>query len=98
LCDDCLCSEDVLDFTRADAECERTEGAMCGCVAVTADNCRSRQRKALLGTDDVHDTLPLVVEAKVCEIKRLDVVLEGHALCPRVGLVNELLGCGEVFP
>jgi hypothetical protein len=98
LCDKSLCGQNVLNFARADSERESTEGAMCRCVAVTTDNCGSGQRKALFGSDDVHDTLPLVVETKVCEIECLDVVLEGHALCSRVGLVDKLLSCGEVFP
>jgi hypothetical protein len=88
----------VLDLARANAECESTEGAMCGGVAVTADDRCAGQGEALFGADNVHDTLPLIVESEVCEVEGLDIVLESDTLCPRVDLVDELLGCGEVFP
>ncbi len=39
---------------------QRAERAMGGGVAVAADDGGSRQREALLGSDHVDDTLPLV--------------------------------------
>jgi hypothetical protein len=71
---------------------------MCRRVAVAADDRRAGQREALFRANDVHYALSLVVEAKVCEVEGLDIILECHALRPRVCLVDELFRRGEVFP
>ena len=47
----------MLDFTGADAKCQRAEGAMRGGVAIAADYRHAGLRKAELGTDYVHDAL-----------------------------------------
>lgn len=98
LCNQGLRSKDVLDLAGTDTEGKSAECAVCGGVAVTADHCGAGEGEALLGSDDVDDTLPLIVHAEVCEIEGLDIVLQGHDLCPRVGLFDELLGRCEVFP
>jgi hypothetical protein len=60
LLDQRLRGQHVLDFRRADAMRQRAECAMRRGVAVAADDRRARQRKALLGADDVDDALALV--------------------------------------
>ena len=80
LCDDGLGGQDVFYLAGTDTKGESTESAMCGCVTVTAYDCGAGQREALFRSDDVHDTLPLVVKAKVCEVEGLDILLESHAL------------------
>ncbi len=74
----------------ADAVRQRAERAMCGGVAVAADNRRAGQREALLGADDVDDALALVAlveifDAEVFRVlgQRLDLnaaVVVGDAL------------------
>ena len=43
-------------------------------------------------------TLSSVSHTKVCKTEFLNVVLQSHALVARVGLLNERLDRGEVFP
>ena len=52
-----LGGEHVLDLAGADAVRQRAEGAVRGGVAVAADDGGAGQRKALLGSDHVHDAL-----------------------------------------
>ena len=55
-----LRGQDVLDLAGADTERQRTEGAVCGGVAVAADHGAARQREAQFGADHVHDALAVV--------------------------------------
>ena len=87
--DKALGGEDVLDLGGTDTEGEGAESAMGGSVGVTANDSGAGKGEALLGADDVHDTLPLVAEAKVCDAELLDVLLEGDALRPRIILLDE---------
>ena len=57
-----LRSEDVLHLGCADAECERTERAMRGCVGVTTDDGHARLGVALLRSDDMNNALPTGVD------------------------------------
>jgi hypothetical protein len=95
--DQTLCSQDVLDFRGADAESEGTEGAVCGCVAVTAHDCRAWQRETLLRTNDVHDALSLITETEVGQAELLDVLFERDALQPAIRLFNESIDILEGF-
>jgi hypothetical protein len=96
--DEGLGREDVLDLTSTDTEGKGAESTVCRGVAVTADDSGAGQGEALLGANDVDDTLALVAHAKVGQAEVLDVLLEGCALQTRVGLFDELLGILEVFP
>lgn len=51
-------------------------------MAVTADDCGSGESEALLGANNVDDSLPPVAQAKVGETELLYIVLEGDALNP----------------
>jgi len=53
---------------------------MCRCVAVTANNRGTGKREALLGANDMNNTLSLVAETKICDSKVLDILLERHTL------------------
>src|SRR5262249_24683879 len=55
----------MLHFTRADSERQRAEGAMRGCMAVSAHHGHAGLRQAQLGSDHVHDALALSVDALV---------------------------------
>ena len=92
-----LSSKDVLDFTGTDTESERTEGTVSGGVAVTANDGSSGQSKALLGTNDVDDTLALVAHTEVGEAEGLDILLESGTLETRVILLDEVGGVLEVL-
>ena len=46
----------------------------------------------------MHNALPLVAKAKVCESVSLDIVLQRHALEARILLFDELLDIFEVLP
>lgn len=88
----------MLDLAGADAKGEGAEGAMCGGVAVTADNGGAGEGEALLGANDVDDALPLVAQAKVCDAKLLDVLFERDALGPGVVFLDEARDVLEGFP
>lgn len=96
--DEALGGEDVLDLGGADTESESAESAMGRSMGVTADDRGAGKGEALLGADDVHDTLPLVAEAKVCDAELLDVLLEGDALRPRIILLDEAGDILQRFP
>ncbi|SPU59506.1 Uncharacterised protein [Brucella melitensis] len=55
-----LGGEHMLHLRCADAMCKRTESAVGGSVAVTANDGHARQGEALLWPDDMHDALALV--------------------------------------
>ena len=60
-----LGGEHVLDLARADAEGDRTEGAVGGGVGVAAHDGHARLGEALLGPDDVDDALLGVAHREV---------------------------------
>jgi hypothetical protein len=88
----------VFDLRGADTKSQGTESTVRGGVAVTADDGGGRQGKALLGANDVDDALALVAEAKVCDAKVLDILLEGDALGARVVLLDEASDVLQRFP
>ena len=55
---------------------QRAEGAVRGGVAVAADHRHARQGQSLLGADDVHDPLALVLDAEVFDPELLGVLRE----------------------
>ena len=67
-------------------------------MTVAAHDGGAGEGEALLGTDDVNNTLALVAEAKVCDAKFLDVLLERYALCPGVIFLDEARNVFEGFP
>jgi hypothetical protein len=67
------------------------------CVTVSTYDCGTRERKALLRTDDMYNTLASVIEAKIGNAKFLDIILKGHALKSRVFLLNEGFDVLESF-
>ncbi len=76
--------EHVADLARADAEGQRTEGAVRAGVAVAADDRRARVRESQLRADHVHDALTLVAHR-----------VQRHAELPAVALERrDLLGGG----
>jgi hypothetical protein len=96
--DQTLGSEDVLDLTGTNTEGEGSKGTVGRSVAVTTDNGGTWQSETLLRANDVDNSLSLVAEAKVCEAKILDVLLESDALYPRVILLNEARNVLQRFP
>jgi hypothetical protein len=90
--------EDVLDFTGSNAESQGAKGTVGGGVAVTANNGCSGQSEALLGADNVDNTLTLIAHTEVGETKVLDILLESCALEAGVALLDEFGGVLEVFP
>jgi hypothetical protein len=95
--DEGLCGKDVLNLTSTDTEGESAKGTVGGSVTVTADNSCAGESEALLRTDNVDDTLSLVVHSKVCQTEVLDVLFEGGALQAGVVLFDELFDVLEVF-
>jgi hypothetical protein len=79
--DKALSSKDVLDLTGTDTKGQCTEGAMCRSVAVTAHNGGSGESEALLGTDDMDNSLSLVPQAEICDTKLLNILLQSDTLC-----------------
>ena len=88
----------MLNLRRANTKGEGAESTVCAGVAVAADHRRAGKSEALLRTNDVNDTLPLVAQAEVGELEILDVLLEGLALCSAVVLLDEVADVLEVFP
>ena len=74
----------VLDLRRPDAEGERSERTVGGGVAVAAHDCRPRQGEALLGADDVDDSVARIVEVEQIDPELLAVADQGVDLEPRV--------------
>ena len=74
LLDQRLRRQHVLDFGGADAVGERAECAVRAGVAVAAHERDARQRKALLGSDDVDDALALIELVEIFEAEQLGVV------------------------
>jgi hypothetical protein len=96
--DQALCGENVFYLAGADTEGQSPESAMGRRVAVTTDHGRAGEGEALLGADDVDNSLPLITEAKVCDAELLDVLLQGYALCPGVVFLDEARNVFECFP
>ena len=69
-----LCCQNMFDFARADAECERAERAVRRGVAIAANNCHARQRATLLGADDMHDALTRVAHRVKSDLELFGVV------------------------
>ena len=65
----------MLDLAGPNSKGKSTESTMGRCMTVTANHCGSWQRKALLWSNNVNDTLALVAEAEVGKAELLDIVL-----------------------
>lgn len=85
----------MLYLGRADAERERAKRAVRRRVRVAADDGHAGEREALLGADDVHDTLPLVAHPKVVEPERLAVRLERVDLQLGLGVLDPARAVGR---
>ena len=79
----------MFDFTGADAERKGSEGAVGRGVAVTAYHGGAGEGETLLGADDMDNTLSLVAQAKVCNAKLFNILLEGDTLCSGVVFFDE---------
>src|SRR5262245_21984404 len=90
LLDQRLGGEYVLDLARADAVGKRPEGAMCRGMRIAADDGSARQRKALLGTDHVHDALAAVALMVVLDAEVARVLGERLNLQRRLRIVDAL--------
>lgn len=84
----------MFNLTGANAKGKSTKGTVGGCVAVTAHHRCAGKSEPLLGSNDVDNALPLVIQAEVCDTEIPDILLEGYTLCPRVVLLDE---AGNVF-
>ncbi len=71
----------MLDLGSANSKGESTKSSMSGCMAVSANKSCPGEGKALFWTNDVDNSLSLVIQAKVCEAKLPDILLESNALC-----------------
>jgi hypothetical protein len=60
-------------------------------VAITANDRGARESETLLGSDDVHNALAFVAEAKVSEAEVLNIILKSDTLGPRIVFFDE--GC-----
>jgi hypothetical protein len=80
--------EDVLDLGRADAECQRAEGAMRRGVRVAAHDRHARLGQSQLGADDVDDPLVRRADAVERDAELAAVLLEPADL-PRGDLVGD---------
>ena len=89
--------KDVLDFGGADAEGERSEGAVRRRVRVAAHAGHSRDCEALLGPNRVHDALPLVGHPKVAEVELLHVALDGEHLLTALVVFDKRGDVGKLF-
>jgi hypothetical protein len=80
LCDQSLSGKNMLNFTCTNAESQGAKGTVGRGVAITTDNSGAWQSEALLGTNDVDNTLALVPKTEVRDAEVFDIILEGHAL------------------
>jgi hypothetical protein len=65
-------------------------------VTVTADNGSTRKGKALLRTNNVYNSLPLIIQTEEREVEVSDVFLQSDTLCSRVGIFNKTGGILKV--
>ncbi len=71
-----LGGEHVLDLGGADAEGERTQGAMRRGMAVAANDRHARLREPLFRADDVDDALVDAIDREIGDAKIADILLE----------------------
>ena len=90
-----LGGQHVLHLAGADAEGERTEGAVRGGVAVAADDRHARLRPALLGPDDVDDALVGVPHRVAGDAELGRVVVEDLQLLGRDRVGHRLVDVGR---
>lgn len=79
----------MLDLTGTDAKGQGAKGTVCGGMAVTADDGGAGEGEALLGSNDMNNSLALVAQAEICQTKVLDVLLESNALCAGIVFLDE---------
>jgi hypothetical protein len=58
-------------------------------MAVTAHDGGSGESEALLGANDVDNTLSFVAQAEICDAKLFDILLQSDTLCSRIVLLDE---------
>ena len=88
----------MLDLRGADTESQRSEGAVRRGVRVAADHGHTRQGRALLRADDVHDPLAQVVHAELGDTKFVAIAVQGLDLQARdrVGDTRGPVGCRDI--
>ncbi len=79
------------DFGCADPEGIGTEGAVCGRMAVAADDQQPGQCQSLLGTDDMHNALPRVAQAEQSDVIVAGIGLEVAHHRGNLGIGNSLV-------
>lgn len=79
----------MLDLGSADTKSQSSKGAMGRGVAVTTNDGSAGEGEALLRTDNMDNALSLVAQAKVCDSKVLDILLQGDTLGSRVVLLDK---------
>lgn len=91
----------MLNLAGTDAKSQGAKGAVCGGMAVTADDSGAGEGEALLGSNDMDNSLALIAQAEICQTKLLDVLLESNALCAGIVFLDEgrdvldaFSGCG----
>ncbi len=83
-----LRGQNMLDLAGADAVRECSESAMCGRMAVAADDRRSGKREALFRPDDVNDTLAGVEFVEIFDAERAGVFGQRLDLHPAFGFLD----------
>lgn len=71
----------MFDFACTNAMSQGSEGTVGGGVTVTANDSGTWQSEALLGANDVNDSLSFVTQTKVCKTEGFDVLFKGDTLC-----------------
>jgi hypothetical protein len=79
----------MLDLTGTDAKSQGAKGTMCRGMAVTTDDGGAGEGEALLGPNDMDNSLALVAQAEIRQAKLLDVLLESNALCTGIVFLDE---------
>ncbi len=87
-------SEHVFDLGRADAVRQRAERAVRRGMRIAAHHRHTRQGRALLRADHVHDTLTLVVHAEFDDVEVGAVLVECLDLQPRYRVFDALAAIG----
>jgi hypothetical protein len=64
----------MLNLAGTDTKGKGTEGAVCRGMAVSAHDGGSGESEALLGANDVDNTLSFVAQAEICDTKLFDIL------------------------
>ncbi len=95
-----LSSQNMLNLTSSNTECQSSKGTMSRRVTISADCGATGKSESLLGSDDVHDSLPLIRHTKILESEVLHIGLQLHDLRPGRSLFDKTLNVdqsGSIF-